>query len=98
MLPSIHVSQLDEKKLRATVAIAINTHLHGAATIEELANWALKFFHAMNQQVDDTDDDLEPKIIDADLVTILDELMFADHPNLAPAPETMRQWATQLMR
>ena len=106
MLPPIRVSQLDEKGLRATVAIAINTHLHGAVTLEELAAWALKFFHAINQQVDDAeeqddDDDTggsEPAIIDADLLTILDELMFADHPNLAPSPETMRQWAEQLMR
>jgi hypothetical protein len=104
MLPPIRVHQLDQKGLRATVAIAINTHLHGAVTIEELAAWALKFFHAMNQQVDEEDDDddmdeaNEPTVIDADLLTILDELMFADHPNLAPTPETMRRWAEQLMR
>lgn len=106
MLPPIRVSQLDQKGLRATVAIAINTHLHGAVTIEELAAWALKFFHALNQQADDDGDeddfadvdDTEPTVIDADLLTILDELMFADHPNLAPSTETMRQWAEQLMR
>ena len=115
MLPPIRVNQLDEKGLRATVAIAINTHLHGAVSIEELAAWALKFFHAINQQADDASDDDEnddaiddvgvdddesdePTVLDADLLTILDELMFADHPDLAPSPETMRAWAAQLMR
>lgn len=107
MLPPIRVSQLDQKGLRATVAIAINTHLHGAVTIEELAAWALKFFHAINQQADEADDDaddddgdegIESTVLDADLLNILDELMFADHPNLAPTPETLRQWAEQLMR
>lgn len=104
MLPPIRISQLDEKGLRATVAIAINTHLHGAVSIEELAAWSLKFFHAINQQADDdtddddADDETTPTVIDADLLTILDELMFADHPNLMPSPEAMRQWAVQLMR
>lgn len=115
MLPPIRINQLDEKGLRATVAIAINAHLHGAVSIEELAAWALKFFHAINQHADDAsdqdenedaiddigvDDDEsdEPTVLDADLLTILDELMFADHPNLAPSPETLRTWATQLMR
>jgi hypothetical protein len=102
MLPPIRVNQLDEKGLRATVAIAINTHLHGAVSIDELATWALKFFHALNQQADaaddEADDSAEPTVIDADLLTILDELMFADHPDLAPAPEKLRQWAEQLMR
>lgn len=107
MLPPIRVSQLDQKGLRATVAIAINTHLHGAVTIDELAAWALKFFHAINQQADEADDDaddndedeaIESTVLDADLLNILDELMFADHPNLAPTPEILRKWAEQLMR
>lgn len=115
MLPPIRVNQLNQKGLRATVAIAINTHLHGAVSIEELAHWALKFFHAINQQADDDSDEAEdaisavdvdidddesadPIVLDADLLTILDELMFADHPGLAPSPETMRAWAEQLMR
>ncbi len=105
MLPPIRISQLDQKAIRATVAMAINTHLHGAVTMAELSEWALKFFHAVNQLIDDDhmtldddDDEIDPTVVDADLLVILDELMFADHPDLAPSVETLRQWATQLMR
>lgn len=100
MLPRIPTNQLDEKSLRATVAIAINTHLHGAVSLAELATWSLKFFHALNQQIDETDDAEEDEmtILDGDLLAILDELMFADHTDLAPSKETMQEWATQLMR
>lgn len=105
MLPPIRINQLDEKAIRATVAMAINTHLHGAVTMPELAEWALKFFHAVNQLIDDEQteldedgDEVDPAVIDADLMNILDELMFADHPDLAPSHNTLQQWAQQLMR
>ena len=105
MLPPIHVNPLDQKSLRATVAIAINTHLHGAVTLAELSAWALKCFHAIHQQSHDNDEDDDDNehnhadlVIDADLFAILDELMFADHPDLAPSHTTLQQWATQLMR
>lgn len=107
MLPPIRVNPLDQKSLRATVAIAINTHLHGAVTMAELSAWALKCFHAIHQQPHDDDDDTADdedelnhttSVIDADLFAILDELMFADHPDLAPSHATLQQWATQLMR
>lgn len=108
MLPPIRISQLDQKAIRATVAMAINTHLHGAVTMHELSAWALKFFHAINQLIDDeqdaSDDDEEmldagdPAVLDGDLLMILDELMFADTPEATPSPDALRQWATQLMR
>jgi hypothetical protein len=99
MLPPIRLDQLDANTMRTTVALAITAHLQGTASLNELSAWALKFFHTINQiddDIDDDDDDAITRTIDADLLAILDELLFADQPSLAPNDATLRQWVTQL--
>ncbi|MBM4412316.1 MAG: hypothetical protein FJ040_02540 [Chloroflexi bacterium] len=104
MLPPIRIDQRDAQRIRSTVALAITAHLNGTATLAELSAWALKFFHAINQVDDDNDDyddsdeddDAVTRTVDADVLAILDELLFADQPSLAPNDATLRQWVTQL--
>lgn len=106
-LPSPNLAPLTAADARLTIAHAIDTHLSGAVTIHQLAQWALKAYHARVAGLDDAaDDELDDDayVFDEEtlpageqlIVEVLDALMFADEDSFMLDADTLATWRNRL--
>lgn len=110
MLPSPNIATQTPPQARLTIANAIDAHITGTVTIQQLAQWALKAYHAriatdvddhddMDDMDDEGDTDNDTAGISASeqlIVDALDALMFADDTAFALDHATLTSWRNRL--
>ena len=106
MLPSPNIANQTPPQARQTIANAIDVYLSGAVTIAQLAQWALKAYHARVADLDDAadeeyddDDAFDEETLPAGeqmIVEVLDALMFADENTFMLDADTLATWRNRL--